>query len=466
MASIVKRKRKYSVVYSYLDEAGEKKQKWESFGSHKEALKRKNEVEFQQQSDTFKPPTNITVRDLLYDFMQLYGKNNWALSTFTSNKSLIDNYINPIIGDVVVTKLTARAVEEYYHGLKSTPAVIRHGHKHRNNVSASTIHEINKILRCAFNQALKWELVDKNPVAHATTPKKQSKKRDIWTLDSIKKALQSCDDTKLALSLQLAFVCTLRVGEITGLQWDCVDISDAAIKADNASIYIQQELTRVSLEAMKALENKDIKFVFPTLRPSCVTRLVLKTPKTESSVRRIYIPKTLAYILRRWKDEQAELKEALGDDFHDFNLVVTHSNGRPVEHRLIIKALQELADREGLPRVVFHSLRHSSATYKLKLTNGSMKDLQAEGGWSTIEMIAKVYAHSIEEDRKGIAHKFDDAFYGGAGFEAQGKNPREKKESPSATAQSTETDLAAIISFLKNNPLVAKELRASMAFSD
>jgi hypothetical protein len=48
MASIIKRKKKYSVVYFYYDEHGDKKQKWETFGSHKEALRRRSEVEFQQ----------------------------------------------------------------------------------------------------------------------------------------------------------------------------------------------------------------------------------------------------------------------------------------------------------------------------------------------------------------------------------------------------------------------------------
>jgi cytochrome c oxidase assembly protein Cox11 len=30
----------------------------------------------------------------------------------------------------------------------------------------------------------------------------------------------------------MAFGCTMRLGEITGLQWDSVDISDEAIEAD------------------------------------------------------------------------------------------------------------------------------------------------------------------------------------------------------------------------------------------
>ena len=41
MASIIKRKKNYSVVYNYVDENGETKQKWETWHTHKEALKRK-----------------------------------------------------------------------------------------------------------------------------------------------------------------------------------------------------------------------------------------------------------------------------------------------------------------------------------------------------------------------------------------------------------------------------------------
>lgn len=53
MASIIKRKKAYSVVYSYTDERGETKQKWETCYSHKEALKRKAEIENQQFNGTF-----------------------------------------------------------------------------------------------------------------------------------------------------------------------------------------------------------------------------------------------------------------------------------------------------------------------------------------------------------------------------------------------------------------------------
>ena len=75
MASIIKRKKAYSVIYSYTDEGGETKQKWETCHTHKEALKRKAEIENQQFNGTFLPPNKQTVASFLEDFVRTYGVN-------------------------------------------------------------------------------------------------------------------------------------------------------------------------------------------------------------------------------------------------------------------------------------------------------------------------------------------------------------------------------------------------------
>ena len=100
MASIVKRKKKYSVVYTYTDENGNKRQKWETFDTNAEAKKRKLQVEYEQEAGTFIPPSAKTVNDLLEEYMSIYGVNTWAMSTYESRKSLIANYIRPLIGDM------------------------------------------------------------------------------------------------------------------------------------------------------------------------------------------------------------------------------------------------------------------------------------------------------------------------------------------------------------------------------
>jgi integrase len=139
---------------------------------------------------------------------------------------------------------------------------------------------------------------------------------------------------------------------------------------------VEKELQRASLQAIKALDQKDIMVLFPAFKPNAVTRLVLKKPKTESSIRKIWIPKTLAYILLEYRKSQDSLKRILGSEYYDHNLVVALPNGRPCEERLITEAFQRLREQCGLPMVAFHSLRHSSATYKLKLNKGDIKATQ------------------------------------------------------------------------------------------
>ena len=119
MASIVKRKSKYSVVYTCTDENGVKRQKWETFSTNAEAKKRKAQIEFEQSTGTFIVPTAKTVKDLLDDYVSIYGVNTWALSTYEGHKSVIDNYIVPIIGDVKLSDITPRMMEKFYQSLLS-----------------------------------------------------------------------------------------------------------------------------------------------------------------------------------------------------------------------------------------------------------------------------------------------------------------------------------------------------------
>jgi len=42
--------------------------------------------------------------------------------------------------------------------------------------------------------------------------------------------------------------------------------------------------------------------------------------------------------------------------------------------------MQDIIDELGLPDVVFHSLRHTSVTYKLKLSGGDIKAVQGDSG--------------------------------------------------------------------------------------
>ena len=346
-------------------------------------------------------------------------------------------------------------VDKYIQTLQKTPPVCKRNRKPKTEfISNQNIEKIIKLLRCAFKQAVRWELIAKNPFENTVLPKTEYKKRDIWDADTIRIALDQCTDSKLYVAMNLAFACSLRMGEILGLTWKNVHIEDENIAADNAYVYIEAELIRASKQAIEMIGEKDIFHIFTPLMPNTSTRLILKKPKTQSSERKVWLPKTVAYILREWKKAQDELKSFLGEEYQDYDLVVALPNGRPCENRIIEKEFSLLKEKAGLPNVVFHSLRHSSTTYKLKLNHGDLKATQGDTGHAEIDMITKVYAHILDEDRKINAQKFESAFY--ANPDLRNVKPPQEPEQPQAQT----LDLAALVEQLQKSPELASTLAA------
>ena len=440
MASIIKRSSKYYVVYQYKNERGEHKQKWESYPTQAEANARKKEIEYKVNVGTFIIPQCNTLADLLKEYVALYGKNNWAMSTYASNEGLINNYILPYLGDMKVKDITSRVLEKYYQQLvdmKPVPNPLT-GKSSRETVGTGTVRCVHKLLRCCFGQAVRWEIIEKNPAINAMVPKHKKQEREIWTAETLLQATELCKDKRLKLSINLAFACSLRMGELLGLTWDCVDISEEAIRTGYASISVNKELQRVKKSAMNDLENKDVLRVFPSKSSRTTTVMVLKTPKTEGSVRKVFLPKTVAEMLIEWKKEQDYSKEVLGSEYQDYNLVIAGPLGSPVEGSLIEAGFIKLINENNLPKVVFHSLRHSSITYKLKLNGGDIKAVQGDSGHSQTSMVTEVYSHILDDDRRKNAELFERNFYGGK--DAAGPN----------SSDSGSSDMATLMRLLKN----------------
>ena len=317
--------------------------------------------------------------------------------------------------------------------------------------------EIHKLLRSCFEQAVKWELIEKNPCIYATVPKHKSKKREIWTAETLMHALEVCDNDRLRLSLNLSFSCSLRIGELLGLTWDCIDISQEAIEENRAYVYVNKELQRVTKEALKELDGKDVLLVFPEKSKINKTVRILKTPKTETSVRKIFLPKSVAIMLQEWKEKQEEAKEVLGSEYQDFNLVMATTFGHPTDGAAIRNDLKKLIREYDLPPVVFHSLRHTSVTYKLKLNGGDIKAVQGDSGHAQVNMVTDVYSHILDDDRKKNAELFEDAFY-----EKKETNPQMNRKKLENTLKVPEGVDAELLAKVLSNPEMAA-LLASLA---
>ena len=387
MASIIKRNSSYTVVYYYKDEHDIRKQKWETFKTREEAEIRKRIIE---TGNSLHVPIIHTFQDLVTEFIDIYGKAKWSYSTFSSNSALLNNYILKHLGPLTLTTITPRLLDQYFKIIK-------------NEASDKTIQKLYKLIKSIFKQACIWGYLEKNPVERIILPKVHIKQRCILSMEQISVLLENCkDDFTLSICIQLAFACSLRKGEILALTWDDIDF-------DEEKIHITKELTRISKSLIYELNRTDILYIFPskTTIPG-KTVLVLKSPKTQTSVRDVYIPKTLLAQLALYRQQTMHIENS---PILDCPLVFSDSNGYPLTDKVINDRFRKHLLLCNLPLVVFHSLRHSSVTYKLLITHGDIKSIQGDTGHSQVKMITDVYSHILDSERKKAAAQFDDSFY-------------------------------------------------------
>ena len=428
--SIRKRRKSYQVIYRV---PGEDKPRTETFKSEEEALIRDTQIRLAKKNGTFEPPVrltkgqiaqkkDVTVKEFLDEYVEDYGLKKWGNSFYSANLGLIRNYIIPYIGDLYVRSMTTRDMDAYYTMLLDQPAVIVSCHHDTGaKITAHTVSRIHKLLKSAFGKAVAWEYTSANPTLGATLPEQHSKERAVWSDDEAIEALNVCEDPTLRTCLYLALGCSLRLGEILGLQWENVHIDGPYAAAGEAYLEVTQELRRCSNESIAALEKvsrSTIVFKFPKVMPKkATTTLVLKAPKTESSNRKVYLPQAVIDELCTVKAQQKQYKAMLGEEYNDYGLVVAQINGRPYEQRNIDKMFYRLIEDNDLRPVVFHSLRHTSTSEKLKLSGGNIKAVQGDTGHAEARMVTDTYAHGFDADRKLIAQEMDSGFFSKVGAE-------------------------------------------------
>ena len=437
---------------------------YERFSSYEEANLRIAQIEYEKSLGVFQPPKPvaisirstrqkyITVGELMDEYVQVYGLNHWGDSFLSCSKHRIEHYIKPYLGNVAVKDLTTHDLDLFYDSLQDKPAVILKGHKKTDaTISPSVIEKTHALLRSALNQAVKWEYISSNPAERVTLPKYRSAERDVWSASEAQYALDCCSDPILHTAMLLALGCSMRIGEILGLTWNCVDFSDESIHDGTAHVFVNKELKRCQKDSLEALDHRgrsQVIFTFPEWKQTdSTTSLVLKSPKTESSVRKVYLPRTVALALREVKSTQDALKLLIGDEYADYGLVIAHEDGRPYEERQIAALLRKLIADYNLRPVVFHSLRHCSASLKLQIGGGNIKAVQSDTGHAQARMVTDLYAHTHNEDRRRLAQKVDEDFF-------------QKRPSEAKKAAAHEADLA--YQLLQDNPDIAKLIIATL----
>ena len=419
MAYITKRGNSYSVRYTYQDEHGKSCDKWESFPTKEEATNRKKQIEHELAAGTFLIPSSVTVAEFLMDWLpKQCSKHKWAPKTYESNLSTIQNLIIPYIGSMEMQKLKPYHMENLYTTLSKTPCgsyiegkkqELTEKQKQR-FLSGTTIHEVHRLLGTAFQYAVEWGILVKSPVP-VDSPKKSTQERTIWTVEEMRAALDSMEDSILHLAVHLTLVGALREGEIVGLTPEDLNF-DAA---DGIGTFrINKSMQRVRKEALNQVDDGCIIKVFPDKLERSTTSLILKSTKTASSCRTIFMTSALKEELKKRLNQLAADKRKDTARYHESGMLFRLPNG----------------------------LRHSSATYQLLQSDGDFKSVQGNTGHATASVLMDTYAHTQDKPRLELTEKIEANFYS-QDLAPAAPQPRQN-EKPAATKISGKEILEAI----------------------
>lgn len=295
---------------------------------------------------------------------------NLEITTKEGYVQKIDKHIKPYLGNIYIEDLKPLHLQNFYEEKLKNGRIDKKG-----GLSPRTVLALHRIIHSALQQAVKWQLIIRNVAEAVEPPKAKNYKAKYLTDKQTEELINKAKGTDIYIPIMIAIYTGARRGEVLGLNWNNVNLEKGIIKiVDNL----------------------------------CTTKsgLIIKEPKTGSGVRTIAISKTLVDILKRYKVKQIENKIKLGRLYQENNIVCCYEDGRPFNPKRFSAKFHELLERNSLPIVRFHDLRHSHASLLVKL-GIKPKVISERLGHSNIGITMDLYSHLYEEADIDVARKFD-----------------------------------------------------------
>ena len=413
----MKRGNTYSVRYNYKDHAGKPCKGWETFKTKAEAQERKITVEKELLDGTFLVPDTMTVEEMLYKWIPIQSsKHKWSPKTYTQSVAMVQNLIVPYIGKRKVQDLRTYDIEQFYATLSQTPCgQYVHGEKQeltenqkKRLLSSTSIHEVHTLLKTAFSYAVDWDLIHKSPTPREA-PKINTEERTIWDERTMLAALQTIENPALHLAMHMSIILSLREGEILGLQPGDLDF-DAA--DGRGTISVNKALQRADKVALSKIDPTQIYHTFPDRREGSKSSLILKRTKTKKSNRILYMTKPLKEELLAWLEKMKQDEQSAPEKYSNCGQLFRLPDGLPIAPDVLTKWYRMWrAEHPEFEKIVFHGLRHSSATYQLMISGGDVKAVQGTTGHASANLLVNTYAHIQQDSRKKLGKKFEEGFY-------------------------------------------------------
>ena len=153
--------------------------------------------------------------------------------------------------------------------------------------------------------------------------------------------------------------------------------------------------------------------------------------------------KPLKEELLAWLEKLKQDEQNAPEKYSNCGQLFRLPDGLPIAPELLTKWYRLWrAEHLEFEQIVFHGLRHSSATYQLLQSNGDFKSVQGNTGHATAAVLMDTYAHTQDKPRLELTEKIEANFYS-QDLTPAASQPRQN-EKPAATKISGKEILEAI----------------------
>ena len=311
---------------------------------------------------TYQSPKKTVFREYAQKWLE-NKKSSVSYKSYNIYERIVRLYIQPVLGDLrmfgicpddirqVLNRAQARAIEPTY------------------------TNHINLITRMIFNDAIVDKVCADNPCKKINFIKTGLRKMQILTPDQAERLLDVSSEENRARYMLCIFA-GLRLNETSALQMKDIDFDTQQINITKSFHYAYGSMRRGG------------------------KLWHLTTPKTPAGVRSIPMSRELRKTL------EIRLMSGSSDPDH---YVLSGAND-PMTHAGVERRLYSDLKRASCPRVRFHDLRHTFASFCIN-RNIPLTEIQHMMGHTTIKTTSDTYGHLLPKS-KGYLNVLDEMVFG------------------------------------------------------
>lgn len=282
-------------------------------------------------------------------------RTNRRPKTVAVYKQLLHGHILPALGDTPLDKVSPQLIQRFLSKLLS------------DGYAPATVALVRSIVRSALTQAVRWNLIGRNPTDGVTIPRPPTSGGRTLTPEQARTLLEAARGERLGVGIHLALSLGLRNGEVCGLRWSDVDLDTATLTVNS------------------------------TLSYTAGYGIVRGEPKSRSGKRTLPLPAQIVAALR-WHQSRQRAEHAAMNWPAPESVLSNVTSGGPLNAVVLRDAFRRCLRAAGLPETIrVHDLRHSCATFLLA-QGVHIKTVSAILGHSDIQTTLGVYGHLLPGD--------------------------------------------------------------------